>query len=554
MEKTYKALNPLFILVFIITSFIACDKDFSSIDSDVLGKDNANFNTNKINIGALLAYNKKLKNVQVNGLNANLLGVYNDPVYGQTTASIVSQITPTFYNPDFGDNPVIDSVILNIPYFSRENGVDDDGNTKYVINEQDSLYGNDKIILSIYRNNYFLRDFNPNTQNQETQSYFSFAENTSNNTENFIVTENSEVNFDSYKDQLIAVDSAFIPSSNPIVTLTGEGEEASLSYAAPALRIDLYNPDNTFWEDHIFAKQDGSELSNVNNFKNYFRGLYIKAEPKEDLGSMTLLNLGSSNATITIYYSKDPISDGDPRIQATYAFNFNGIKLNTLINDFSIAPALLADGNNSEGDQTLYLKGAAGSMAVIDLFGNDYTYDPNQDVPDALIDLRNEFRDDGNPTRLINEAHLVILEDQALTVGDDHTYDRLYVYDVKNNIPLIDYSFDPSENTVSPVSSKIVHLGKRDTLSTSPLIIGYKIRITEHIKNLVFKDSTNTKLGLTISNNVNYTSNAKILNTTDDVSNIPAATLLTSRGTVLYGSNTVDDKKIKLEIYFSEPE
>ncbi|WP_242131164.1 DUF4270 domain-containing protein [Aestuariivivens marinum] len=554
MKKTYKALNPLYILVFIITSFIACDKDFSSIDSDVLGKDNANFNSNKINIEALLAYNKKLKNVQVNGLNANLLGVYNDPVYGQTTASIVSQITPTFYNPDFGNNPVIDSVILNIPYFSREDGVDDDGNTKYVINEQDSLYGDDKIILSIYRNNYFLRDFNPNTQNQETQSYFSFAENTPNNAENFIVTENSEVNFDSYKDQLIAVDSAFITSSNPIVTLTGEGEDASLSYAAPALRIDLYNPDNTFWEDHIFAKQDGSELSNVNNFKNYFRGLYIKAEPKDDLGSMTLLNLASSNATITIYYTKDPITDGDPRVQATYAFNFNGIKLNTLTNDYSIAPALLVDGNNSEGDQTLYLKGTAGSMALIDLFGNNYTYDPNQDVPDALIDLRNEFRDGSNPTRLINEAHLVILEDQSLTVGDDHTYDRLYVYDVKNNIPLIDYSFDPSENTVSPVSSKIVHLGKRDTLSTSPLTIGYKIRITEHIKNLVFKDSTNTKLGLTISNNVNYTSNAKILSTTDDVSNIPAATLLTSRGTVLFGSNTVDDKKIKLEIYFSEPE
>ncbi|WP_242203809.1 DUF4270 domain-containing protein [Aestuariivivens insulae] len=549
MKKTFIALKPLFIFAFILTSFIACDKDFSSIDSDVLGKANANFNTSKLNIEELLAYNKKLKNIQVNGLNTNLLGVYNDPVFGQTTASIVTQLTPTSFDPDFGDNPVIDSVVLSIPYFSRQTGTENDV-PQYVMNEQDSLYGEDKINLSIYRNNYFLRNFNPNSQDQETQNYFSYAENTPSNTEHFVVTESSEVNFDTQKGELIFNDPAFIPSNKAVVTKTGEGEDATLSYGAPALRAKL-NVD--FWKTTILDKEGSSELSNPNNFKNYFRGLYFKAEAIDGKGSMTLLNLAASGATITIHYSKDSTSDSESKVQATYALNFSGIKLNTLINDYSTAPEPLVDGDNTNGDQIIYLKGAAGSMAVIDLFGNEDA--DNNNIPDALENFRSEFLDaDGEtPAKLINEALLVITEDQSLTGGDDHKYDRLYAYDVKNNRPLIDYEFDTSENTTFPAASKVVHLGVRDTLSTSPLTYGYKIRITEHLKSLVFRDSTNTKLGLVISNNVNYTNTVNILNSTDDVTKIPAATILTSKGTALYGNNTTDDKKIKLEIYYSEP-
>lgn len=535
MKKPFKALNPLFFIALTLLSFIACDKDFNSIDSNVLGKDNANFNTPD-RILDVLAYNKKLSNLQVNGLNTNLLGFYDDPVFGQTTASIVTQITPSSFNPDFGIEPVIDSVMINIPYFSRQDGVDDEGNAKYVMNEQDSLYGNDDIKLSIYRNNYFLRDFDPNSQDQEAQSYYSFAEGTGDDTSNFIKTENSDINFDDQTGEMLFSE-LFTPSTKPIEIK--DGDESTFS--APALRLDLYDENSSFWENTIFSKEGETELSNANNFKNYFRGLYIKAEPVDGKGNMTLLNLAASNANITIYYSKKTSEDSDERTQATYAFNFSGIKLNTFINDYSTAPEPLVDGNDIDGDQTLYLKGPAGSMAVIDLFSDE-----------DLEDLKAEFSDGGNPLKLINEAHLTIIEDQSLNTDANHKYDRLYAYDIKNNIPIIDYSFDPSENTTFPAFSRVIHLGVRDTLSESPLKIGYKIRITEHVKNLIYKDSTNTKIGLVISNNVNYTNNTKILNSSDDVSRVPAATLLTPRGTVLYG-NTNTDNRIKLELYYTEP-
>ena len=117
MKNTHKALKSSSVILLIALLFISCDKDFNTIDSDVLGKDNANFITDNSNI-SITAYNKKLNALKINNLSSNLFGFFNDPAFGQTTASIVTQVTPTSLNTDFGDNSVIDSVILTFPYFS----------------------------------------------------------------------------------------------------------------------------------------------------------------------------------------------------------------------------------------------------------------------------------------------------------------------------------------------------------------------------------------------------------------------------------------------------
>src|SRR5690606_26240445 len=157
MKTPVKALKFSFFIILIATSFIACDKDFSTLESDVLGEGNSNFNT-KVDSLPIAAYNKKLEGLRINGLASNLLGFFHDPAYGTTTASIVAQVTPSSYSPDFGETPVIDSVAINIPYYSTVVDVDENGNSVYRL---DSVFGNTsaKIKLSIYQNNYFLRDY-----------------------------------------------------------------------------------------------------------------------------------------------------------------------------------------------------------------------------------------------------------------------------------------------------------------------------------------------------------------------------------------------------------
>ncbi|WP_282134672.1 DUF4270 domain-containing protein [Seonamhaeicola maritimus] len=542
MKKIIKALKIPTIAIFLVTSFIACDKEFYVLESDVLGKDNANFNT-KFDVLPIVSYNKKLDSIQINNLPSNLLGYFDDPEYGPTTASVITQIVPTSFNPDFGKNPVIDSVILNIPYYSKAISIDETtGNTQYSIS--DSLYGNKdaNIRLSIYENGYFLRDINPDNLG-EPQNYFSHASHST--TDNFARTDNSLINFDDFAGNQIK-DTVFSPSSNATITIV----DTIASRSVPSLRAKLDKP---FWKTAILDKEGGAELSNSNNFKNYFRGLYFKAEAVNNDGNMVLLNFGSIDAKITIHYTIEDENDANIKTQSTYTFNFLGNRLNTFINNYNIA---LTNGNKTDGDDKLYLKGGEGSMAVVNLF-------PTPEALNDFIDafrisigdneyLKEETTGDFILSKLINEAHLVIYEDEGInTDGDEdfHKYDRIYAYDVKNNQPAVDYIIDPTDNAASPINSKVLHLTQRDTIEKS-----YKVRLTRHLNNILQRDSTNTKIGLVLSTNVNSTANVEILNSEDDVTGIPAATVISPRGTVLHGTNSSNsDKRMKLKLFFTEP-
>ena len=551
MKKIFKTLKFSSIALFALVLFNACDKDFNIIESDVLGKDNASFDSSNESL-QISAYNKKLEALQINNLASNFLGVFNDPIYGQTVASIITQVTPATFD-SFGTNPTIDEIILNIPYFNTITGTDESGNSVYTL---DSLYGNSsaKIKLSIYHNNYFLRDFNPEP-NIDNQNYYSNADSGMNS----VLDGTNTINFDDQIVELIQ-EEEFLPSADAIITTTGTGEDAVDTRSEPALKLTLKNDDSNtnFWTRTILDKEGDAVLSNANNFRDYFRGLYFKAEAINGDGSMILLNF--ANANITIHYSKDS-SVANERTQATYVLNFSGNRLNTFINDYNLVT--LTDGDPNLGDEKLYLKGAEGSMAIVDLFG-PYIDSNNNNIHDGLDALREEYRDDngqGDPIKLINSAQLIVYEDNIMlsppkdSNGNDYsTFDRIYAYDVKNNIPLIDYSLDQSENQTDLFNSRIIHLGQRLDKDGDG-IFKYKIRITEHLNNLIFNDSTNTKIGLTLSNNVNYTTNAEILNSGDIVTSIPASALLTARGTVLHGSNenVPDGKRMKLEIFSTEP-
>ena len=535
--KKIKALKCSILFLLMVISFIACDKDFNVVESDVLGEENANFETDNVII-PIVAYNKKISSLQINNLASNFLGVFDDPAYGQTTSSIVTQVTPSSYNPNFGDNTVIDSIVVTIPYYSTITGTDDEGEQIYAL---DSLYGkpSNPIKLSIHQSNYFLRDFDPNTSVNDSQNYYSNESSASNS----IFAGNTQVDLDNSIEATIYSDDNFVPSSDAIELWTqNEGDdEVTKTKSEPALRVVLQSPEDiAYWENTIINKEGTSVLSNTNNFHNYFRGLYIKAEPVNNTGSMILLNTGSTKSNVVIYYTKDSSIENE-RVQGSYVLNLTGNKLNPFINNYNLVTFPI-NPNEVLGDEKLYLKGASGSMAVVDLF------------PNGLEDFKNEFLDaDGNPTRLINEAHLVVYEDETVETGgvkNYHRYDRVYAYDIKNNISTIDYLIDATENSQSPVSSKVISLSQRDTITGQ-----FKIRLTEHLNNILLRDSTNTKIGLVLSTNVNYTASSKLLDSSDDVTAVPAAALLTPRGTILYGSNenVAENKRLALKIFYTEP-
>ena len=149
--------NIKFLFVFFIIFTYSCDKDFTSIDSDVISAENAiNFNTSSIDY-PIVASNLRLNPVRSNNLPSFMLGYNNNPFFGESKASFLGQVIPSEFSPSFGENVVLDSVVLTIPYYSRGVETSDEGDISYEI---DSVYGNTATKLYVYKSNFYLTFLN----------------------------------------------------------------------------------------------------------------------------------------------------------------------------------------------------------------------------------------------------------------------------------------------------------------------------------------------------------------------------------------------------------
>ena len=541
----------LSVLCFTLMLIQSCEKDFTSLESDVINSDNAiNFETKSIEY-PIVTSSKSVDPVQSNNLPSFLLGYNNHAIYGESTSSFIGQMVPDQYSPDFGENTVLDSVILTIPYFSRGVETSEEEDITYEI---DSVYGDAPIKISIYRNNFFLRSFDPYGEFDDTQKYYS----------NGSLSDIESISQGQLEGDLLFEVNDFVPDASQInLTELDTLDEPFVSQKiAPALRFRLDNESNEYWQNLIFANQDDPVLSNENNFKDFFRGLYIKVEGINSDGSMMLLNLASTNTNLTIHYTSDtPITsetdtgsvDEITSYQNDYVLNFSGVLLNVFDNNFSVD---VTNSDDVNGDEAMYLKGGEGYIGIIDLF-NGTVEDEMGDQVDAFDHFKSFFYDDvsDSPLKLINEAYIEFYVDQNLNLENEP--DRIYLYNYEQNMSLLDYFLDQSVSSTT-INAKINHLEPLQRVDDEPEGQGikYKIRITEHLNNIILRDSTNARLGLGIINDVAATSFFSILNDeSEEDLELASGTILSHKGTVLHGNQSQEeDKRPKIKIYYTEPE
>ncbi|WP_299259558.1 DUF4270 domain-containing protein [uncultured Aquimarina sp.] len=559
-------------IVVVVFTAVSCDDDFNSVGSEVIG--DVNFEDDEYN-AIPIAYSKRFEKVQTSGLPNNLLGIYDDPVYGESVYSVVSEVLPSQFNPSFGDNAVLDSVVLNLPYFSTitESSTEDGVVTNTF--ELDSVYGSNEIRLSIYHSDYFLRDFDLDQGGEQRQVYYSDD-----------ITNNFG---SSLENRLLFTDNNFKPSSNQIRLLTedddtDEDEDPQFSTEIPALRLVLaseaaaaaateLNEDNArignqelinYFKTLFLDKEGSIELSNANNFRNYFRGFYFKAESNTNTDE-SLIFFNIADANFTLFYSfdtneadeDDADEDGDMteliRGQGSFILNFSNNIVNSI--DFDFANATLNDNTTIEsaldsqdevnGEENLFLKGGEGSYAVIDLFNGMVT---NEDG-----ELENELDFLKRQNWLINEASMKIYINQDEMVSGDTEPERIYIFNQETGAVLVDFVADPTSNQTSPVVSLTNHLGRisRDSDENGEF---YKIRLTRHVINVLSEDIDNVKLGLSVSQNVNVVTLAEGFtpnNSEDEL--IPFSSIISHEGTILYGNgvNVPEEKRLKLDIFYT---
>ena len=540
-------LFKILVLFFAVSS---CEKDFASFDSQIINSENAiNFSTNSIEY-SVTSRSEMINPVQTNNLPSFLLGSYNHPQYGRSNSSFVGQMVPSEYNHDFGDNVVLDSVVLTIPYFSRGIDTSEEGDITYEI---DSVYGDSPIKISVYRNNFFFRTFDPFSDFDTSQSYFS----------NGSLSVEEVIDLQQLEGELLFEIDNFIPNDEQInlTQIDTSGNPYVAQRIAPALRFKLDNPNENFWESNFFENEGNQVLTNEPNFKDFFRGLYIKAESGSD-GSMMLLNFASSNTKLTIHYTSDNTSIGDSDTgsvdeietnQHEYIMNFSGNLMNIFENENQIDVGLLDQINGSEN---IYLRGGEGIISTLDLFSGTSIGDDGEEISE--FDLFKDFFYDeisDEPIRIINEAYIEFFVNQNFSNDDEP--ERIYIYNYDQNSALIDYFLDQSVSSLT-INAKINHLEPllRDSLNDDRGV-KYKIRITEHLNNLILRDSTNAKLALGVISDVASVQNFKILGENPDSENksLASGVILSPKGTILHGNLSPDiEKRPKIKIYYTEPE
>ncbi|MEZ0129389.1 DUF4270 family protein [Flavobacterium sp. LBUM151] len=166
---------------------------------------------------------------------------------------------------------------------------------------------------------------------------------------------------------------------------------------------------------------------------------------------------------------------------------------------------------------------------------------------------------------LVNEANLVFYVDaEKMAVNptgkkEDFAKEpkRVYLYDLDNNTPILDYVTDGSSSiTTDSRMSKVIYSGIINVDATTGRGKFYKIRLTNHIRNIISETTAkNVRLGLVVMDDISITASNKLKLKNGVISEAPKATVVTPVGTILYGgkSTIADDKRLKLEIYYTKP-
>ena len=592
-----------FVSVLVLFFFLSCSQDFYSIGDGLVS--DLTLETDLTTIPAF-TFQESIDQVQSNAQTHAQLGLINHPVFGKAEASIITQINiapdPVFGNlrqpfeEEEGstdanlipENETVKKVYLEIPFFSNTNDSDNDGvidsldadpndpdsnsdgdeltdivefqsglnplssdsdgdgildhnddeNDSYQpqnrVYQIDSIYGdrNASFNLQVHELTYYLNNLDSSTNFESSQIYYSnrdyFDEGYVGST---LFSETISLDFDEIRFNYSEDD----PDTTEIDETTQV--ETRLS---PRLRIPL---EPNFFQKKLLDLEGSDVLSDTEAYNKVMRGFIIRADNFSD--DLYML-LDIQNGEIKIQYEFDDYNTQTTlieKVEREVTLSLGGNQINSLKNsafESAIEQRIISSKNNEPIDK-LYIQSSR-LHGKIRLFS-----DENLDNNSLLENLRTK-------SWLINEASLIFYIDPEFTSSESLTAQRLYLFNHESGTPIVDYIVDGSISNSGTNSSKEIFGGILE-LDDNNKPYRYKFNLTNHVSNIIRKDSTNYDLGLVVTANIE---NPFAIKAQKDLGletfNYPIAATLNPLGTVLVGSHpnsNLDDKKVKLELIYS---
>ena len=560
----------------LVLAVVSCDKKFNEVGQSILPTDL--YKAKSVSYPVTISH-ASIDVVQTNNASVLQLGEREDKLFGNTSAAIVSQLNLTSYSPTFGtltsvqenesnfnELETVSNAWLEIPFFTSQTDSDGDGlidefdvddndvnsdsdgdgvsditernnGTNPMIPDTDGdgilddvdetnnlttplpkLYAIDSLFgdreatfnVSVSKLNYFLRQLDPEKNFEQSQAYY------------------SDFQINSYKEETL-FNQAIQLDFDEVAIVTDTIK------IAPRMRIAL-DPD--FFQQTLINKEGSSELSSIENWQDYFRSIAIETS---NFSTPLLMLLDVTNMLVRVEYDYQTKETNDAGAEVIVTKNNQfllnaaaAIKFNTLLQ--STPPdAILNDIVSTSQQEHIALSGGLGSVAILNLFEDN-------EVLEALK---------GQPW-LLNEANLTLYVNQQETdFYNSSLPQRLYLSNADNAAPIIDFTQDASATSTL---SRLVYGGYLVEEEEKQY---YKIRITDHLRNIISNDSTNMPLQLSLSNVFSSQTAVQLANVKDpEGDKIPVGTVVSPKSAVFVGPNPSDpdlaDLKLQLELFYTE--
>ena len=557
-----------FLFTFTLCLLLSCNKKFNDVGSEIF--DQSFYQSKKVNYPVKISHNI-VDFVQTNNAPVLMLGENNNSLFGKTEATIISQLNIQSYNPTFGnytsqqeidstfnENETVKEVWLEIPFFTNQNDSDGDGLIdEFDVDDNDpnsdsdgdgisdfleiangtdptkkdtdgdgiddgeddtndntdgppTFYAIDSLFGSIDANfdvevnklNHYLRQLDPELNFEESQRYysdFSFAE------KKELLLANANVTLD-------------------LMEVTRENQNNLTPRLRVPLNIDIF-------QSILINKEGDFELSSSTEWFNFFRSISIETSNFSN-SLLMLLNTNQMVIRVVYDYLYKNTEDEVETLRDEFLLNTVGaVKFNNF--NKTVPPSSDFTEIINENTSKIALSGGLGSIARISFL-------EDQDVLENL--KRNQW--------LINEVNLTFyVNDDYVNQNNLILPDRLYLYNSVSNLPLIDFYQD---------LTSVLSLNK--TIYGGFLIEDedksyYKIRITEHFKNIFNNDSINVPINLAVVPDFSISQQIVPMSKANGNSlfSIPSGTVSSPKSLVIHGPSSTDENlNLELEIFYTE--
>jgi hypothetical protein len=242
----------------------------------------------------------------------NLLGTFNDPVFGKTTADFACQFRLTGY-PDFSKNAQIDSLVLYLLYME--------------------VYGDTETPQK-------LKVYELASDLEIDQKYY------------------QDVNLKSLAKGEVVGEKNYIPKFklDSLTNKYGSTKKAPKDTVIQELKIKL---DQKLIQKLMAA--DSLTWSNNDKFMNYFKGLYIEAGDLSTGGSIMRINTLASGSRMVMHFHNDEKDS----LYYDYNINENSARVNRFAHDYTTAKFAVNLDKQENQDSLIYLQTTGGIRSKI---------------------------------------------------------------------------------------------------------------------------------------------------------------------------------------------